>query len=162
LTLLDDTVKEIGLEEWNGALAASQQQQLSLYSDEKEPREKAFLCRCLGVVMKNSTSRSLVLTQLSTLDQLVSARPDLYAEAGAEAFGTAAVSHLGLVLDKLETLLRERYQKRTGAFFGLIRDAKVEGERSQARSFILRCVGQAALKVPKEGLAEKADTLIVK
>jgi len=133
-----------------------------LYSDETESREKAFLCRCLGIVMKNSTSRSLVSAQLSTVDQVVTSASQLYSEAGAEAFGIAAVAHLGLVLDKLEALLRDRYQKRSGSFFGLIKDAKAESERAHARGFILRCVGQAALKAPKEGLADKADTVTVK
>ena len=49
LTLLDDTIREIDLDEWTVALAGSMTQQFGLYG-QGQVREKCFLMRCLGQV----------------------------------------------------------------------------------------------------------------
>ena len=57
LTLLDDTIREIDLDEWTVALAGSMTQQFGLYG-QGQVREKCFLMRCLGQVCllgRNST-----------------------------------------------------------------------------------------------------------
>ncbi len=161
LGLLDDTVKEISLEEWNSAMATSMQQQMDLYSDDLAG-EKSFLIRCLGVVIKNSGSRSLVLTHLTTIYQPAMQNFDKYAVAAADSFGSSAVTHLDVVIEKLETLLRLEFQKKSSTFFGLIKDSKVSEEQMTMRTVVLLCAGQAALHARGDQLAAKADDITSK
>ncbi len=139
MELLDDTVREIGLEEWNGALVSSLQQQLSLYrsADEdndrgQETQEKCFLIKCLGLVLKNSSSRNLVSANLTTLEKVASSSVpshDGVFSSCALAFGLCAVSYFDLVVEKLEEVTAEQ-QKRRGGFFRILSDAnKPPGEQ---------------------------------
>ena len=80
--------------------------------------------------------------------------------ACAMAFGFASETHLALVLEKLEALLKAEFSKKRGlsasTFFGFMRDSKLEEGQLQIRCTILRCVGKASffihlaelLKVP--------------
>ncbi len=166
LELLGDTLKEVGVDEWGSALAEAFKEQMALYSDEGESQEKGFLIRCVGVIMRVASSRNLVLAHLSLLEQVASSpamvkRP-AYSRACAEAFGLAAASHLDLVLGKLESLLRERFSKRGGSFFGLLRDSKAEEDQAQAQRFVLSCVGRAASLAPRATVAASADRFTLK
>ena len=57
LALLDDTVAEVDLEQWTNALAGSLAHQLALYQSEKEVKEKCFLMKSLGQVLKRMSAR---------------------------------------------------------------------------------------------------------
>ncbi len=165
LELLDDTVKEISLEEWNSSFASALEQQLAFYPDDAEVKEKCFLVKCLGVLMKNSSNRNLVLVHLSVVDRVActtTSHHETYSTACAEAFGLAAVTHLDLVLGKLESLLRERFSKKSISFFGLLRDSKLEEEQLQAQKFVLACAGWSAFLTSKENLSKSADSITLK
>ena len=66
--------------------------------------------------------------------------------ACAIAFGYTSESHLGLVLEKLEILLKAEFSKKRGlaasTFFGFMRDSKLEEGQLQIRCTILRCLGK--------------------
>ena len=68
--------------------------------------------------------------------------------ACAMAFGFASETHLALVLEKLEALLKAEFSKKRGlsasTFFGFMRDSKLEEGQLQIRCTILRCVGKKA------------------
>ena len=70
--------------------------------------------------------------------------------ACAVAYGFASKSHLALVTEKLEALLKAEFSKKRGmgpsSFFGFMRDHKLEDEQLATRCTILRCVGSAAFK----------------
>ena len=72
LALLDDTVREIDLDEWTVALAGSMTQQFGLYGGQGQVGEKCFLMRCLGQVS------AVVLTVEPYISNL---RPDLASDA---------------------------------------------------------------------------------
>ena len=82
--------------------------------------------------------------------------------ACAKAFGTCATSHLALVLDKLELLLKAGAQKKTSSFFGLLKDNKISEDQLQTRCTILYCVGQAAARANKADLKAKVDEVTAK
>ena len=81
--------------------------------------------------------------------------------ACAMAFGFASTSHLGLVIEKLEALLKAEFSKKRGigpsSFFGFMRDHKLEEEQLQIRCTILRCVGASAMN--GNDLKAKADEM---
>ena len=68
--------------------------------------------------------------------------------ACAMAFGFASETHLALVLEKLEALLKAEFSKKRGlsasTFFGFMRDSKLEEGQLQIRCTILRCVGKVS------------------
>ena len=71
LTLLDDTIREIDLDEWTVALAGSMTQQFGLYG-QSQVGEKCFLMRCLGQVswISSSSLFSIVMLSFNILPQL--------------------------------------------------------------------------------------------
>ena len=84
--------------------------------------------------------------------------------ACAVAYGFASKSHLALVTEKLEALLKAEFSKKRGlgpsSFFGFMRDHKLEDEQLATRCTILRCVGSAAFK--GQDLKSKADEMCQK
>ncbi len=161
LALLDDTVKEIDLDEWTVALAGAMTQQLSLYAHKTQIGEKCFLMRALGQVLK-STSWTLIMERLNVVFASTNHAEDRQQLACAKAFGICAVNHLPLVLDKLETLLKAGAQKKSSSFFGLLKDTRLAEEQLQERCTILLCVGQAAIYAAKPNLKQKANEITVK
>ncbi len=163
MELLDDTIKEIGLEEWNGALVSSLQQQLSFYSDEREVAEKRFLIKCLGLVLKNSSSRNLVTAHLATIEKVVSANSSrgyrALSSACAEAYGLCAVSFLDIVLEKLEGMVLPQ-KKTRGSFFGLLQDKQPGEQRVKMHKFGLLCLSRVVVHGPKERLVGQAGDLV--
>eukprot|EP00094_Tigriopus_californicus_P000040 TCALIF_00040-PA protein Name:"Similar to CDC45 Cell division control protein 45 homolog (Homo sapiens)" AED:0.07 eAED:0.08 QI:0/0.16/0/0.85/1/1/7/0/2542 len=163
LTLLDDTIGEIGLEEWTSALALSINQQLALYKHDDEVKERCFLMKSFGLVLKRTSGKQLILEHLSTLFLSTNQAQHEQQMACARAFGSCASRHLPLVLDKLESLLKSGSQKRSGSFFGFLRDSKTEECQIRARCTILLCVGQSAVmssNLPE--LAKKVDEITQK
>jgi hypothetical protein len=161
LALLDDTVKEIDLDEWTVALAGAMSQQLSLYGGD-QVGEKCFLMRCLGKVLKSTNSRTLVLDRLGAVFSATNHAEERQQVACAKAFGNCAATHLALVLDKLEILLKAGAQKKSSSFFGLLKDNKIQEEQLQARCTILFCVGQASARASKTDLKAKVNQITVK
>lgn len=163
LTLLDDTIGEIGLEEWTSALALSINQQLVLYKHEDDLKERCFLMKSFGLVLKRTSGKQLILEHLSALFLSTNQAQHEQQMACARAFGSCASRHLPLVLDKLEGLLKAGSQKRSGSFFGFLRDSKTEECQIRARCTILFCVGQSAVmssNLPE--LAKKVDEITQK
>ena len=82
--------------------------------------------------------------------------------ACAMAFGFASETHLALVLEKLEALLKAEFSKKRGlsasTFFGFMRDSKFEEGQLQIRCTILRCVGKKASFFRTFGCIPKSTT----
>ena len=65
LALMDDTLSEIDLDEWNNAFVGAMTQQLNtLYPD---AREKAFLMKAAGRALTAVKNRTLVLDTLALI-----------------------------------------------------------------------------------------------
>jgi hypothetical protein len=142
LVLLDDTLAEIDLDEWNIALIGAMSQQLNgLYTIADQPKEKAFLMRCMGRVLKaiKAGSRTLIQDTLALLFTSTQHSDCDQQSACAAAFGFASKTHLSMVLEKLEVLLKAEFSKKqrglgASSFFGFMRgDHKMEDEQLQTR-----------------------------
>ena len=96
-------------------------------------------------VTKSGNHRTLILDTLTLIfNSTVHSETDQQG-ACAIAFGYASESHLSLVLEKLEALLKAEFSKKRGlsasTFFGFMRDSKLEEGQLQIRCTILRCLG---------------------
>ena len=82
------------------------------------------------------------------------------------AFGFASKKHLGLAIEKLESLLKAEFNRKRGmgpsSFFGFMRDTKLEDEQLATRCTILCCVGSSATQSQSSELKTKADEICQK
>ena len=66
LALMDDTLAEIDLDEWNTALIGAMTQHLSgLYSGPEQSKEKTFLMKAMGRALKATKSGNRYLSSLN-------------------------------------------------------------------------------------------------
>ena len=121
---------------------------LLYFSGTEQAKEKIFLMKAMGralKVTKSGNHRTLILDTLTLIfNSTVHSETDQQG-ACAIAFGYASESHLSLVLEKLEALLKAEFSKKRGlsasTFFGFMRDSKLEEGQLQIRCTILRCLG---------------------
>ena len=67
LALMDDTLAEIDLDEWNTALIGAMTQHLSgLYSGPEQSKEKTFLMKAMGRALKATKSGNRYLSVMNT------------------------------------------------------------------------------------------------
>ena len=158
LALALDTVHQVDTEEWTLDLVSALVNQLPLYSS--EAREKSFSVVLTGQLLTRVTARQNVLDTLSSLFLVSIDRPPGEAESCSRAFGLCASTHLDLVMNKLEMLMRNQNRRNRTSFFGLLRDIK--GEESQVRelSIIIKCLGRAATKAPPLQLSQHCSTMV--
>lgn len=108
-------------------MAKAMAQQITLYNEPENLKEKLFLLNSMGIVVKRLSSRDVIMDSMTAVfTATVHTNPDEQA-ACARAFGHCAARHLSHVMEKLEQLLKSGQAKKSGSFFGLLRDAKLEG-----------------------------------
>lgn len=157
LGLLDDTLTEVDLDEWTVAFSASLNRQMVLYPED----DRSFLFKAIGQSLKKvkASNRGHIGDLLASVFNATNHNDDGQSEACALAFGHVASSHLGLVLEKLEALLKADFGRRTTSFFSFMRtDTKVEDIQ---RCTILKAVGATRL-ASKADLEVKADEMCQK
>jgi len=141
LTLLTDSLAQIGMEEWSCGVAVALVNQLPMY--EPMSPEKSFAIRCVGHVLTLVTNKQVVLDNLSAMFvAAVDCRQ--HAHSCAVGFGVTSSKHLELVLAKIDTLYKASVTKKSTSFFGLIRDKSSEESQCRTLSLLLGCLGQAA------------------
>ncbi|QQP50569.1 Maestro heatlike repeat family member 1 [Caligus rogercresseyi] len=105
LALLEDSVAEIDLDEWNTPLIESFQYQLDSFYKAPQ-RQRTFIIKCLGISIKKSGARLIVLEHLQNLfSSCVHSLPE-ESESCAKAFGQVSLRHPDLTLDKLEAIFK--------------------------------------------------------
>ena len=122
------------------------------------------MCKSRNQALKSTTTNwTLVTERLNSVFVATNHSDEKQQLACAKAFGTCATSHLALVLDKLELLLKAGAQKKTSSFFGLLKDiGRISEDQLQTRCTILYCVGQAAARAGKADLKAKVDEVTAK
>ena len=158
LALVLDTVHQVDSEEWTLELVSALVNQLPLYSS--EAREKSFSVVLTGQLLTRVTARQNVLDTLSSLFLVSIERSPEDAESCSRAFGLCASTHLDLVMNKLEMLLRNQSRRNRTSFFGLLRDIKGEESQERELSIILQCVGQAATRAPPLELSQHCSAMV--
>ncbi len=160
LELLDDTIKEIGLEEWNAALVTAMEKQLALYEESEEKTEHAFLIKALGLVLKNSTSRNVVTKQLSMIEKHVASSSfTATCQASAMAFGICSMTYMDLVLERLSVLAQ---QKRRSNFFARFQDKQAGEQQHRMHNFVLVSISQVVKNAPKDKVVALTRDIISK
>ena len=108
----------------------------------------AFAITKFFVKIDHTYFRILILDSLALIFNTTCHHEAEQQGACAMAFGFASETHLALVLEKLEALLKAEFSKKRGlsasTFFGFMRDSKLEEGQLQIRCTILRCVGKKA------------------
>ena len=190
LALMDDTLAEIDLDEWNNAFIGAMTQQLNILYPSDLPsnisyqKQKSFLIKAMGRALKAAKDKVLISDTLGLIfDSTDHSGKTLILSRGCKnlseqfsplfldheqqmacsaAFGFASQSHLKVVVEKLESILKAEFGRKRGAassfFAAFMRDHKLGDEQLQARCSILQCVGC----IKAEDLHSKADEICQK
>ncbi|XP_033117617.1 maestro heat-like repeat-containing protein family member 1 isoform X2 [Anneissia japonica] len=159
LKLLSKTLDEVEDEEWVCNLGVEFGKQVSLYTD--SPREKNFLYKCLGVIMRKVTKKDFVKKHLNILFTTVKHTNQVEREGCAIGLGFCASSHLDEALSKLESVAKEDMSRKSSGFLGLIKD-KSEADVERIKSTIMLCYGYLTLYAPHDLITSRLDTNILR
>ncbi|XP_045111851.1 maestro heat-like repeat-containing protein family member 1 isoform X2 [Portunus trituberculatus] len=145
---LSDTITNIDSEEYTMNLGKAQMEQLHLY--EKQPSQLCFLMSLIGITLKQSTSKTFIATNLTTLFNAMNHKSPSERENFALCVGTVAAVHGQLVLTHIDMWLKAADPaKKPISFFSLIKDTRAE-ECSWTRATLVQCLGQVAALTPSE------------
>eukprot|EP01137_Pigoraptor_chileana_P006839 Opistho-2@51650 len=173
LKLLARTVDAVASEEWTATLAMEMSRQLDLYV--AMPKEKNFLYRCIGIVLKKTTDKTFLQVTLDTMIHSVDHTEPLEREGCALAFGYCAPTHADDVIDKLQSLIRSENllptptKPKSSSFLGIggassssvSRDKDSDLQADRIRCTALLSFGYVALYSPLTVLSARLEAGIV-
>uniref|UniRef100_A0A0P4W3R7 Maestro heat-like repeat-containing protein family member 1 n=1 Tax=Scylla olivacea TaxID=85551 RepID=A0A0P4W3R7_SCYOL len=146
---LGDTITNIDSEEYTMNLGKAQMEQLHLY--EKQPTQLCFLMSLIGITLKQSTSKTFIATNLTTLFNTINQKSPSERENFALCVGTVAAVHSQLVLTHIDMWLKAADPaKKPISFFSLIKQDTRAEECSWTRATLVQCLGQVAALTPPE------------
>ena len=67
LSLMDDTLAEIDLDEWNVAFVGAMTQQLNTLYPDRDVKEKAFLIKAIGRALRALKNKTMILDTLALI-----------------------------------------------------------------------------------------------
>ncbi|CAN0069578.1 unnamed protein product [Lampetra fluviatilis] len=159
LKFLSSTLEAIADDGWTCHLGEEMSKQLPNYSS--VPREKGFLYKCIGVVLRQSTNKTFVKTQLHTMLSDVKHTDTIEREGLAVGIGFSASAHLDDTISKLEEVAKNEVLKKTINIFNLLKDkSEVDGEK--VRSTIILCYGYVSMYAPASLLPSRLEATIIK
>jgi hypothetical protein len=145
LKLLSKTLDEVDDEEWIYEIGCEMGNQISLYIG--HPDEKNFLFKCIGIVLRKSTSRQFIQDHLNLLFSTVDHSNQTEREGCAMALGFCAASHLDAAVEKLQQVAKDDMVRKSTGFLGLMKD-KSEADVERVKSTVMLCYGQVTFFAP--------------
>eukprot|EP00118_Oscarella_pearsei_P020078 m.216312 g.216312 ORF g.216312 m.216312 type:complete len:1058 (+) comp39860_c0_seq3:99-3272(+) len=159
LKLLSKTLDEVDDEEWICELGYAMGNQIGLYSTMRD--EKNFLYKCIGVVLRKSTSRQFIHDHLALLFTSVDHSSQIEREGCAMALGFCATSHLDSAIEKLEQVAKDDMVRKSTGFLGLMKD-KTEAEVERVKSTVMLCYGQVTFFAPPDLITSRIEVNILR
>ncbi|XP_062892506.1 maestro heat-like repeat-containing protein family member 1 [Mobula hypostoma] len=145
---LSRTLETITDEKWTWQL--SEEMTHHLHGYHSFPREKAFLYKCVGIVLGQTSNRDVIGNGLQEMLLSVQHAELLEREGLATGIGFCAMSHLDDTLAKLDEFVRMDIVKKTASFFNILKE-RLDGDMERVKSTLILCYGYVALYAP-EGL----------
>ncbi|XP_059810875.1 maestro heat-like repeat-containing protein family member 1 [Hypanus sabinus] len=145
---LSRTLETITDEKWTWQLSEEMTHHLHGYHG--FPREKAFLYKCVGIVLGQTNNRDVIDNELQEMLLSVQHAEPLEREGLATGIGFCAMSHLDETLAKLDEFVKMDIVKKTASFFNILKE-RLDGDMERVKSTLILCYGYVALYAP-EGL----------
>ncbi|XP_046842253.1 maestro heat-like repeat-containing protein family member 1 [Xenia sp. Carnegie-2017] len=157
LKFFSRTLDEVDDEDWSVAVGTELGNQIPLYNNQS--KDKNFLYKCSGVVMKVVSKKSFIQSQLSVIFSSTKHADKDEKEGCAIAYGFCASKNLDEVLLKLETITKNEMVPKSSGFLGLMKDkSSVDVER--IKSTVMWCFGYVALYGPPSLIASRLETSV--
>lgn len=106
LRLLSESIKIANDDEWNVALGSALSDQLDFYKRDPELKKAAY--KQLGLIMQKSGHKEFIRTKVDSMFSTVEHINALESEGCAIALGYCAATHLDIVLEKLQVLVKRK------------------------------------------------------
>jgi len=156
LKFLSKTFDELDDENWTSQCGESFMKHIPLYT--ALPEEKSFLFKCIGVVVRKSNRKELVIKLVDTVFVAVNHGSQLEREGCAVSMGLSAASHLDLVLAKLEAVAKMDSKKSSG-FLNFFKDSN---EVEELKATLMLCYGYVTLYAPPELIQSRLEANILR
>ncbi|GCB82034.1 hypothetical protein scyTo_0023199 [Scyliorhinus torazame] len=145
---LSRTLETITDEKWTWLL--SEEMTRHIHSYHSFPKEKAFLYKCVGIVLGQTNNKDIINNELQEMLLSVQHNEALEREGLATGIGFCAMTHLDDTLAKLDDFVKMDIVKKTASFFNILKE-KLDGDMERVKSTLILCYGYVALYAP-EGL----------
>ncbi|XP_011410499.2 PREDICTED: maestro heat-like repeat-containing protein family member 1 [Amphimedon queenslandica] len=155
---LDELSNEDWLLEFGNALG---DKEYILRTYEQFPEEKGFLYKCLGVVMRKTTHKQFVHTNLEMMFATIRHSNQSEREGCAISSGFAASSHLDIVAEKLENVTKQDMVKKSKGFFGFGKD-KTDADIERIKATVLLCYGYVCFHSPPNLITSRVEVSILR
>jgi len=159
LKLLSKTIGEIDSEEWNLSLGRVMGEQVTLY--QKYPEEKGFLYKCIGIVLRKTSTTDFVREHLNLIFSTVDHSNDIEREGCAMALGFCGASHLDQCLVKLEEVTKTDMVRRSSGFMGFIKD-KTEADVDRIKCTVALSYGYVIFYGPSGLITSRLETNVLR
>ncbi|XP_065915103.1 maestro heat-like repeat-containing protein family member 1 [Dysidea avara] len=153
---LDDINDEDWLVNFGSVLGG---QVVKLYNE--FPEEKGFGYKCLGVVMRKSSHKKFVQDHLKLMFSSVKHYSQIEREGCAIGTGFCAASHLDMVVEQLEHVIKEDMVRKGKSLFGLVKD-KSEADVEKIKATVMLCYGYVTFHSPVHLITSRVEVNILR
>lgn len=158
IKLLVKTIEEVNDDEWNIQFGEEMCKHFALYMG--FPQHKSMLFKCLGVVLQKSQKKAFVRDKLDFIFNMVDHNVAEDRDGCAAGYGACSVSHLDIVLDKLQTVINVDMKKKSTGLFGLMSD-KSDSDVDRIKCTVILCYGNAAIKADVSLIKARMEVTIL-
>lgn len=125
LRLLSETIKVANDDQWTMNLGSAYADQLEYYT--ALPDLKRLCLKHLGMVLQKSSHKEFVRNSLERMVNLTDHASELERDGCAQGFGYASNTHLDIVLERLQQILKGPSTEKKGGFFSSFGGGKKSG-----------------------------------
>ncbi|XP_048380852.1 maestro heat-like repeat-containing protein family member 1 [Stegostoma tigrinum] len=155
---LSRTLETITDEKWTWELSEEMTQHIHNYHS--YPREKAFLYKCVGIVLGQTNNKDVINNELQEMLLSVQHNEALEREGLATGIGFCAMTHLDDTLAKLDDFVKMDIVKKTASFFNILKE-KLDGDMERVKSTLILCYGYVALYAPEGLILQRVEMHIL-
>ncbi|XP_032872102.1 maestro heat-like repeat-containing protein family member 1 [Amblyraja radiata] len=155
---LSRTLETVTDEKWTWQL--SEEMTRHIHSYHAYPKEKAFLYKCVGIVLGQTNNKEVINNELQEMLLSVQHNEALEREGLATGIGFCAMSHLDETLAKLDDFVKMDIVKKTASFFNILKE-KLDGDMERVKSTLILCYGYVALYAPESLILQRIEIHIL-
>ncbi|XP_043542330.1 maestro heat-like repeat-containing protein family member 1 [Chiloscyllium plagiosum] len=155
---LSRTLETITDEKWTWEL--SEEMTRHIHNYHSYPREKAFLYKCVGIVLGQTSNKDVINNELQEMLLSVQHNEALEREGLATGIGFCAMTHLDDTLAKLDDFVKMDIVKKTASFFNILKE-KLDGDMERVKSTLILCYGYVALYAPEGLILQRVEMHIL-
>eukprot|EP00727_Mastigamoeba_balamuthi_P012392 m51a1_g7776 hypothetical protein (1623) ;mRNA; f:168103-173772 len=159
LRLLGETIRVANDDEWAMALGDALCSQLDYYKGDAPLRRAAM--KFVGVVLQRTSSKQFIAAKLDLLFAAAVHSDESERLGCAAAFGYCSLTHIDMVLEKLQALLSQADGKKSTSLFSFGKSSASRGEGGDSKDTVLLAYGHVATYADTTLITSRVEVHVV-